>query len=173
MNDTRSRVFVEACLLRPFLDCFSASTPKMPAQRGPKPKQIGTSDYCRTCGYFVYVNGTWQLSRSLKLQGIFFFSQTEDHSSRICSHCSNQVGSTPAGFCFIKTSFQEREHEDDTLRTECPHQLMVPRYGNAMTQMPASVVAWTWSLIILRNGDATTIPRSFLCRLNFTAANNC
>ena len=34
MNDTPGRVFIEACLLRPFLDCFSASTPKKPAKRG-------------------------------------------------------------------------------------------------------------------------------------------
>ena len=27
--------------------------------------------------------------------------------------------------------------------------------------MPASLIAWTWSLIILRNGDATTIPLLF------------
>ena len=168
-----SRVCWTICLLRPFLDCFSASTPKKPAKRGPKPKQIGTSGYCRTCGCFVYVNGTVQLTRSLKLQRIFCFSQTEDQSSRVCSHCSNQVGSTRAGFSFFKASFQEREHDDDTLRTECPHQLMVPLYGNAMTQTPASLIAWTWSLIVLRNGDATTILRSFLRRLSFTAANNC
>ena len=32
-NDTRSPVFVEVRLLRPSLDCFSASTPKKPAKR--------------------------------------------------------------------------------------------------------------------------------------------
>ena len=36
-SDTRSRVFVEACLVRP---SKTASTPKKPAKRGPKPKQI-------------------------------------------------------------------------------------------------------------------------------------
>ena len=34
-------MFVEACFLRPSLDYFSASRPKKPANRGPKPKQIG------------------------------------------------------------------------------------------------------------------------------------
>ena len=38
---------------------------------------------------------------------------------------------------------------------------MVPRQGNATAEMPASLIASTWSLIILGNGDATTIPRSF------------
>ena len=49
-------MFVEACLLRPSLDYFSASTLKKPAKRGPKQKQIGTSDCCRKCGCFVYLN---------------------------------------------------------------------------------------------------------------------
>ena len=39
---------------------------------------------------------------------------------------------------------------------------MVPRQGNAMAEMSASLVASSWSLTILCNGDATTIPRSFL-----------
>ena len=129
MNDTRGRGFVEACLLRPFLDCFSASTPKKPAKRGPKPKQIGTLGYCRTCECFVYVNGTGQLSRSLKLQRIFCFSQTEDQSSRVCSHFSNQVGSTRAGFSFIKASFQEREHNDDTLAS---NRMSASAHGSAV-----------------------------------------
>ena len=47
-------------------------------------------------------------------------------------------------------------------KTECPHHLMVPRQGNAMAEMPASLIALTWSSIILCNGDAITIPRSFL-----------
>ena len=45
--------------------------------------------------------------------------------------------------------------------TECLHHLMVPQQGNAMAAMPASLIASLWSLLILRNGDATTIPRSF------------
>ena len=39
---------------------------------------------------------------------------------------------------------------------------MVPRQGNAVTEMQASLIASTWSLITLRNGDATTFPRSFV-----------
>ena len=39
---------------------------------------------------------------------------------------------------------------------------MVPRQGNAMAEVPASLIASTWSLVILSNGGATTIPRSFL-----------
>ena len=38
---------------------------------------------------------------------------------------------------------------------------MVPRQGNAMTEMTASLIASTWLLIIVRNGDATKIPRFF------------
>ena len=73
-NYTRSRVFVEACLLKAFLDCFSPSTSKKPAKRGPKPKHIGTWDYCRTRGCFVYLNGTGQLSPSPKAtENLFFY----------------------------------------------------------------------------------------------------
>ena len=39
---------------------------------------------------------------------------------------------------------------------------MVPRQGNAMTEMPDFLIASTWSFITLCNGDATTIPRYFL-----------
>ena len=39
---------------------------------------------------------------------------------------------------------------------------MVPRQCNAMAEMPVSLIASTRSLIILRNGDATTIPCSFV-----------
>ena len=165
-------MFVEACLLRPSLDCFSASTPKKPAKRGPKPKQIGTSDYCRTCGCFVYLNSSGQSFRSHKstenlflrvfvkvlitkrklAHGLrdlgFTVSQTEDQSSRVCLHCSNQARSTRAGFFFIKASFQESAHDDDSFRflkkqIEYPHHLMVPRQGNAMTEMPASLITST------------------------------
>ena len=120
-----------ACLLKHvFLDPpWTASTPKKPAKRGPKPKQIGTSDYCRICGCFVYVNSTGQsfCSRKAKRESSFFesvcqgvtkrkladglrdldftVSQTEDQSSRVCSPCSNKVKSTRAGFSFIKASF--------------------------------------------------------------------
>ena len=48
------------------------------------------------------------------------------------------------------------------LKTECLHHLMVPWQGNAMAEMPASLIAPTWSSIILCNGDAITIPCSFL-----------
>ena len=114
-NDTRSRVFVEACVLRPSLDCFSAFTPKKPAKRGPKLKQIGTSDYCSTCGCFEYLNsilGNYPVPMKLQRESFesvrqvlqnescgrydlrdlsFTVSQTEDQSSRVCSHGSNQV----------------------------------------------------------------------------------
>ena len=122
------------CLLKHvFLDPpKTASTPKKPANRGPKPKQIGTSDYCRTCGFFEYLNSTGQLSHSSKATENLFLrefvkaddlrdldftlSQTEDQSSRVCSHCSNQVRGTRAGFSSIKASFQESEHDDDRFR---------------------------------------------------------
>ena len=37
-------------------------------------------------------------------------------SNRDCSPCSNQVRSTRAEFSFIKASFQESEHDDDSFR---------------------------------------------------------
>ena len=47
----------------------------------------------------------------------FTVSQTEDQPSRVCSPCSHdQVRSTRAGFSFIKASFQESEHDDDSFR---------------------------------------------------------
>ena len=46
----------------------------------------------------------------------FTVSQTEDQSSRVSSPCSNQVISTRAGFSFIKASFQESDHDDDSFR---------------------------------------------------------
>ena len=78
----------------------------------------------------------------------FTVSQTEDQSSRVCLHCSNQARSTRAGFFFIKASFQESAHDDDSFRflkkqIEYPNHLMVPRQGNAMTEMPASLITST------------------------------
>ena len=67
-NDTWI-LFVEACLLRPSLDCFYV---KKGAKRSPKPKQIGTSDYCRICGCFVYVNSTGQSSHKANRADNFF-----------------------------------------------------------------------------------------------------
>ena len=111
-------MFVEACLLKPFLDCFSVSTLKKPAKRGPKPKQIGTWAWL-IVGHVGALYTSMVLCNypvPLKLQRIFFFSQTEDQSSRVCSHCSNQVRSTRAGSSFIKASFQESQHDDDSIR---------------------------------------------------------
>ena len=53
-----------ACLLKA---CQPASTSKKPAKRGPKPKQISPSNYCRICGCWLYVDSIWQRSRSLKV----------------------------------------------------------------------------------------------------------
>ena len=122
------------CLLKHvFLDTLqTSSTPKKRAKKGPKPKQIGTLDYCRICGCFVQVNSTGQSSRFCKATENLFFesvrqavpqrklpddlrdlgftvSQIEDQSSSVCSPCSNQVRSTRAGFSFIEASFQESE----------------------------------------------------------------
>ena len=49
-------MFLEACLLRLLLH------QKSRLRRGPKPKQIGTLDYCRICGSFVYGNSTGQFT---------------------------------------------------------------------------------------------------------------
>ena len=71
----------------------------------------------------------------------FAVSQTEYQSCSVCSPCSNQVRSTRTGPSFIKASFQVSENDDDSfrfLKTECSHHLMVPRQGNAITEMPAS-----------------------------------
>ena len=46
----------------------------------------------------------------------FTVSKTEDQSGRVLSPCSNQVISNRAGFSFIKASFQESEHDDDSFR---------------------------------------------------------
>ena len=107
-------MFVKHVFLNP---SWSASPLLKPDKRGPKPKQIGTWDYCRTRGCFVYLNGNGQLFPSPKAtENLFFYSQTEDQLSRVCSHCSNQVRSTGAGFSFIKASFQESQHDDDSVR---------------------------------------------------------
>ena len=162
-------MFVEACLLRPSLHCFSASTPKTPAKRGPKPKQIGTSDYCRTCGCFVYLNSSGQSFRSHKSTENLFLrvfvkvlitKRKLVHGLEILvlpfrKQKISQVGfvciavirleAPELDFFFIKASFQESAHDDDSFRflkkpIEYPHHLMVPRQGNAMTEMPASLI---------------------------------
>ena len=118
----------------------TTSASKKPAKRGPKPKQIGPLDYCRIYGCWLYVDSTGQSSRSLKATGNLFvegvtkqklkmilvlpFRRQLDQSSRVCSPCNNKVRSTYAGFSFIKTSFQESEHYDDSFRfklKECRH----------------------------------------------------
>ena len=114
----------------------------MPAKRRPKPKQIGTSDYCRICGCFDTSVALANYTLSVKLQRIFFFcflecpvkvlqneswrtilrdlsfhvSQTEYQSCSVCSPCSNQVRSTRTGPSFIKASFQDSENDDDSFR---------------------------------------------------------
>ena len=134
-------MFVQACLLRPSLDCFSASTPKKPAKRGPKPKEIGTSDYCRTRGCFVHLNSTGQYFRSHKsTENIFLrvfvkvlitkrklahvlrdlgftVSQTEDQSSGFVCIAVIRLEAPELDFFFIiKASFQESVHDDDSFR---------------------------------------------------------
>ena len=42
-------------------------------------------------------------------------------------------------------------------QVEYPHHLMVPRQGNAMTEMPASLITSTWSLIIQSNPDNSNL----------------
>ena len=55
------------CLKHVFLDPpLTVSSSKNPAKRGLTLKQIATSDYCRICGFFVYVNSTGQSPRSRK-----------------------------------------------------------------------------------------------------------
>ena len=133
--------------------------PKKPAKRVPRPKKSAhLIIQGRICGCFVYSNSIGQSSRSRKATENLFWecssrcnktkdlgftvSQTEGQSSRVCSPCSTQVRSTRAGF-FIKASFQESEHDDDSFqfkkKTECPHHLLVLRQGNAMAEMPASL----------------------------------
>ena len=98
----------------------------------------------------------------------FTISQTEDQSSRVCSPCSNKVRSTRAEF-YIKTSFQESEHNDDSFRKNVH---ITSRFcgsqGNSIAVMSASLIASTWSLIILHNYDATNITFFSFC-LCFTA----
>ena len=122
-----------ACLLKA---CQPASTSKKPAKRGPKPKQIGPSNHCRICGWWLYVYSAWQWSRSLKATENLFIetlwrcykttvekdlgftvSPTEDQSSRVCSLYSKKVRSTWAElFSVIKISFQESVHDGDRFR---------------------------------------------------------
>ena len=47
---------------------------------------------------------------------------------------------------------------------------MVPKQGDAMAEMPASLIASTWSLMILRNADALQFHVLF-SSFEFTAAN--
>ena len=51
-----------------FSDCFNT---EKPAKRGPKPEQIGPSDYCRIFGCCLYVDSTGQSSRSRKATGSY------------------------------------------------------------------------------------------------------
>ena len=79
----------------------------------------------------------------------FTVSQTEDQSSRVCLHCSNQARSTRAGFFFLlKPAFKKARTTMIAFglrkkQIEYPHHLMVPRQGNAMTEMPASLITST------------------------------
>ena len=99
----------------------------------------------------------------------FTVSQTEDQSSRVCSPCSNKVRSTGAEFYIIKTSFQESENDDDRFRRNVHiSSWFRGRQGNSMAEMSASLIAWTWSLMILRNYDATNTTFVSFC-LCFTA----
>ena len=62
--------------------------------------------------------------QKLKMILVLPFRRQLDQSSRVCSPCNNNVRSTYAGFSFIKTSFQESEHYDDSFRfklKECRH----------------------------------------------------
>ena len=74
----------------------------------------------------------------------------------------------------LKASFQESEHGDDSFRILKNRMSLSPYSsvdGNAMTEMPASLIASTCSLIVLHDGDATN-STFFSLRFIFTAANN-
>ena len=145
---------VEYLLKAVFLDPpWTASMPKKPAKRVPRPKKLAhLIIQGRICGCFVYSNSTGQSSCSRKATANLFWecssrcnktkdlgftvSQTEDQSSRVCSPCNLLRLKAPELDFFIKASFQESEHDDDSFqfkkKTECPHHLLVLRQGNAM-----------------------------------------
>ena len=183
-----------ACLLKA---CQTASTSKKPAKRGPKPKQIGPSNHCRICGWWLYVYSAWQWSRSLKAtenlfietflkmleneswkRSWFYRFVTENQSSRVCSLCIKKVSSTYAEFSVIKTSFQKSEHDDDSFRfkrmstSPCSSSWFRGKVMDAMAEAQAPLIASTWSyLMLLRNGNATNTTFFSFC-LSFTTANN-
>ena len=85
--------------------------------------------------------------------------------SRVCCPCRNKVRSTWVEFYITKTSFQESKHDDDSFRKNVRISSWFRcRQGNWMAEMSASLVASTWSLIIiLHNYDATNTKVFSFC----------
>ena len=75
--------------------------------------------------------------------GFTVLQMVNNQSSRVCSPCSNLVISLQAGFFFIKASFQESVHNDDSFRNRMSAGLMVLRQGNAKSEMLASLIVST------------------------------
>ena len=90
--------------------------------------------------------------------------------SRVCSPCRNKVRSTWAEFYITKTSFHESKHDDDSFRKNV-HICSWFRggQGNWMAEMSASLIALTWSLIIIRHNYDATNTKIFSFCLCFTA----
>ena len=99
----------------------------------------------------------WKLADDFFKRSWFYRFANRRSVSRVCSACSNKVRSTWVEFYITKTSFQESEHDDDSFRKNVHISSWFRcRQGNWMAEMPASLIASTWSLIIiLHNYDAT------------------
>ena len=72
-----------ACYLKHvFSDCFNAEKADY-TRRGPKSKQIGSSDYCRISWYCLYVDSTGQSSRFRKARKNLFIESVRQSVVRL------------------------------------------------------------------------------------------
>ena len=130
-----------SCVFVKGMSCWTASTSKKLAKRGPKPKQISASDYCRICGCSSCVDSTEQSSCSRKATKNLFietlrrkfkkilvlpFRKRKISRVRFVHLAVIRLEVPGLNFLLLKPTFKKASTTVIAFRLkECPHHLMV------------------------------------------------
>ena len=157
--------------------------PKKLAKRVPRPKKSAHLIIVGYVGalYTARVLGNHPIP--VKLQRIFFESVCEGvtkrkilvlpfrnrrsvNASRVCLPCINHVRSTWAGFFLLKPAFKKASPTMIAFSFKKKQDVRITSWfrGKVIQWLRCQLlsIASTWSLIILHNGDAAIVLRSFL-----------
>ena len=144
---------------------MSSTTPVKPVKRGPKPKELGPSDFCRicACSFAIRLGNFGKTSYILKenifiepvrneirrrrladvLQDLGFAVKDNRVSSRVCSLCATKVRNTCQGFLQIKANLGN-VNVADTIEVSSEHGARFKRMSTRHTaqqrgKTPASI----------------------------------